>query len=366
MEVFKPFKTLSIKSESVEGVEYWPEPLGADDPWWAGGSSPRFYKWRVKFKLPFSQNHSYPYSSKPFQYSLIDVNVGDFIASGDSGKVYRVSRIEAKSETVMTCIIEDVYRTLTFKYEQGQSQPSNFAFFLCFNVNEDFETGIDPYSVNSQIRSSTMINIPSYLKQISFIQYPIFKCECDFNIGDAIAIEKGVGFVRPVGKLNKRIVGKVIGSTGIDKEYIVEPITRHDVISQNVGEYGDVLYLDTDGSTLTTNITSKPMYLKTYNAIPNVSKSNPLITNPIIEAGTVIDINGNEITFDTTTSLTEFTTIINNLNNNITASEVYPPFSVVNDTTKLAYGIIGIPTLPTEITINGYPVTISKIGRAHV
>lgn len=359
MKLLTPIKQLSIRSVEVTGHEYWPEPLGDNDPWWSGGSNPRFYRWRVKFTLPTKQNHSFPYTTVPFEYSLIDINVGDFICSDDVGKVFRISEVIAKSEGEMTCIIDDVYRLMTFKYTQGQSAPSVFGYFVCFNVDEEYQTSIDPFRVSSQIRPQALSYVPAYLKQIDFMKNPIFKCECEFENGESVAIEKGVGFVRPVGDLSRNIVGKVIGTTGITNEYIVQPITQHEEIPTDVGEPGDVIYLNADGETLTTEITRKPMYLKTYNAIPNISRSNPDILTPIINAGTTIKLNGDTITFDNETTMSGFVDIINGMDNGIDATEVFPSYTIINDNSKLLYGLIGVTQIPTVIEINGHEVTIS-------
>lgn len=358
MNNIKPFKNLSIRSTSVVGYEYWPEPLGDNDPWWAGGSQPQFYQWKVAFNLPTKQLHAYPYSTVPFEYSLLDVNVGDFVSSGDIGKIYKIVSVEKKTEQNMTCIIEDVYRVTTFKYRQGDAQPSNFSFYVCFNIDNEYQTSIDPFIINSTINPSSVSYIPSYLKQIDFMKNPIFKCECDFGIGESVAIEKGVGFVRPVGDLSKNIVGKVVGSTGLMHEYIVQPITQHEEIPTDVGEPGDVIYLDGDGETLTTTITRKPLYLKTYNSIPNISLSNPDVTTPIINAGTSIELNGEVLTFDNETTLSQFVDIINLGSYNIVASEVFPPYTATNSNDLLLYGIIGVTQIPTVIEINGYTATI--------
>lgn len=358
MNQLKPFKSLTVESNSVKGISYWPEAISDNDPWWEGGSSPRHYKWEVSFSLTLPQSHSYPLSSTPFQYTLNDINVNDFMISGVSGKVYRVSEVKSKTELDMVCILEDVYRNMMFKYPQGLSQPESSTYFLCFNVNDVYETSIDPYQISSNISPNSITYIPSYLKQISFLRNPIFKCECDFNNGDIIAIEKGVGFTKPTGSLSKKVVGKVVGSTGIYREYIVEPITSHEEIPQTLGVPGDVLYLGDDGVTLTLDPTQKPMYLKTYDAIPNIARANSDIPSPIINSNTVIEINGERLEFVNETTMGEFVTIINGMDNGIESSEILPEFIIENDISRLSFGIVGVTTIPTTIEINGHPVVI--------
>jgi len=358
MKKMIPFKQLSIRSTSVVGDRYWPEPLGDNDPWWSGGDTPRYYTWIVDFTLPTKQQHSYPYSTVPFEYSLIDVNSGDYVSSGDTGKIYKITSIISKTEKNMRCVIEDVYRLMTFKYPLGQSSPPNFSFYVCFNVDSDFQSYIDPYNVNPLISTQSLMYIPSHIKQLEFMKNPIFKCECSFEIGESVAIEKNVGFVKPVGELSRNIIGKVIGSTGLTNEYIVEPITQHDEIYTDIGVPGDIIYLSDDGITLTTDVTRKPLYLKTYNAIPNISRSNPNVSNPIIMENTIIEINGERLEFATPTDINTFVDIINNMDNGIDATTIFPPFTVVNSNNKLSYGIIGVTQIPTIIEINGTPVTI--------
>lgn len=348
-----------MTSTSVSGKDYWPEPLSDNDKWWAGGENPRYYTWNVSFEITSPQSHSYPKSTVPFEYSLNDVYRGDFVAMGDSGRCYRIIEITSKSKLTMNCVLEDVYRTQTFKFSQGRGSPDVNKTCICFNVDEDFNTSIDPYLLPITVNPKTVSYIPFYLSQIEFIKNPIFKCQGECELGDIIAIEKGVGFTKPTGELSRNIVGRVIGSTGISKEYIVEPISKHiDIISQ-VGEVGDVIYLAEDGETLTLDATSKPLYLKTRDAIPNISRSNSNVTNPIIKAGTSINMNDVTLTFPTETTMPQFIDIINNNTDlDIVASEISPPFEIMADKTKLAYGIIGVTQIPTVIEINGGRVSI--------
>lgn len=349
---------MTVESTSVKGVAYWSEAMSDNDPWWEGGSSPRHYKWDVSFTLTAPQEHSYPLSSTPFQYTLNDVNVNDFIVSGVSGKVYRISKVKSKTEQEMVCELEDVYRNMMLKYPQGLSQPENSSYFLCFSVNDSYQTGIDPFLISPNISPSSVFYVNSYLNQIDFLRNPIFKADMDLSNGDIIAIEKGIGFTKPSNNLLSQVVGKIVGSTGVNREYIVEPITSHEEIPQTLGEPGDVIYLHDDGVTLTLDVTQKPLYLKTYNAIPNVSRSNSDIQSPIINANTIIDLNGERIEFVDETTLDEFVTMINGMDNGITANSVLPFYSIENDLTRLSSGIVGVTTIPTTIEINNTQVVI--------
>lgn len=355
----KPYKNLILQSSNVEGQSYWPEPLSDNDRWWIGGSDPQYYTWRIDFSISFKQYHGYPRSTIPFEYSGLDINKGDFVASGDQGKCFRIIEVISKSENNISCIVEDVYRTITFNSDSAQSSPPSNSSFVCFNVDESFNTNINAYFLGSSIRNATVSFIPYYLKQISFIKNPIFQCNCSFNIGDIVAIEKGVGFTTPQGDLSKNVVGRVIGTTGITNEYIVDPITEHASILETIGEPGDTLYLSDDGTTLTTDITRKPIYLKTLNAIPNIAISSPKSAPPVINSGTVVEINGVDLSFTVDTSMGEFIDTVNsNADLNINASEVYPAYEIKSDRDRLEYGLIGVTQIPTVIDINGTEVTI--------
>lgn len=359
MKLVKPYKNVLVRTSKVGGKSYWPTPMSDRDEWWEGGGRPRHYQWDVILTQMKKQNHGYPDSLISYEYNLMDIMSGSFILSSSSGNVFRIVSIKSKTNTTMECVVEDVFRINTFTTLSGLASPENNTTFLCFDVNDGFETEIDISRLPSTFDRWTTINVPTYLSKISFLKNPIFDCECQFNEGDVVALEKGEGFTTPTGNLNRKVVGRVVHDVGVPNQYVVEPITEHVEIFQNLGEVGDVLYLMDDGKTLTTDVTRKPLYLKTMDAVPNVSKSNPNVIDPKVEAGTKIEINGRVYSFPTESTMSDVVNVVNGSGDSLTAREVLPDFTIQNDDSELVNGIIGVMSIPTVITINGHSVTIS-------
>lgn len=358
MNLVKPFKNILCKITLTKGQDYWPYPMNEYDEWWEGGSNPRHYTWNVSVELSKTQQHAYPNTTIKYQYTLNDVRVGDFFINSRSNSVYRVREVVSKTGTAMECIIEDVYRLQTFRNFNGEFSPNRGDAGMIIS-HENFSTFIDTDTLPTTFNRSVLLNVNPFLSQLKFLENPIFQCECSFDVGDVVSVDKGVGFTTPVGNLNRKVVGRVIGGTSIPHEYIVEPITDHVEIFQDVGDVGEVLYLEDDGKTLSTTMTNKPQYLKTTDAVPNVARSNPDTFEPKIKAGTEILLNGIEYTFDVETTLSEFATLINDADNGIAVGEEFPPFSITHDKSRLANGLIGVMDIPTVIKINDTDVTIS-------
>lgn len=361
-DFLRPPKQIILDAKTVLGQGYWPNPIDENDPWWESGESPRYYTWRVSFTMPKSQVHGYPYSQTPYRYNCLDVNKNDFVVDGSNGKIYKVSEVENKTNDTVDVILEDVYRIMTFKSINGESTPGNH-YYLCFSVNEDYNSPIDTMNGSSLINLRALLNIQPYLDNIKFTNNLIITSPETFDIDDVISID-GDSYKKANSTSFTHIIGKVVGTTSVENEYIIEPSVPLSTIEDIFGNKGDIIYMNDDGNK-TLIPTKKPLYLKLENSISNIAKSRPL-SNPYIPQGCSIDINGSLLEFSatSTTTLDEFVTLVNQTSDSdnlgIVANIQKPEYSIKTDKSKLESGLIGIVNLPCEIEINGNPITISS------
>ena len=110
--------------------------------WWPAGSahSGKAYKWRITFFVE-SQSHSDPNSSTPYYYTGMDVLAGDWISNALGGMTWKINLINSKSNSSVTCEVEDVnqFNTYNDSTTNGNGSPpmliSGFLFSLDVNNN---------------------------------------------------------------------------------------------------------------------------------------------------------------------------------------------------------------------------------------
>ena len=96
----KPPKVLDGTATAFTPKEYWAYQNGADDPYWIGGSNPQYYQWEVDINVN-SRQHGSHLTRTPFYFDAQDVEVGDFIAGAQDGKVVPVSYTHLTLPTIL-------------------------------------------------------------------------------------------------------------------------------------------------------------------------------------------------------------------------------------------------------------------------
>lgn len=354
-----PQKQIVATCNSIKALSYWPSSYGDEDTTWAGGSSPRYNQWELTMGISSPQLHGYPYSTTPFQYNGLDINMGGFIIKSSRGMVYRVKEVVSKTTDKVVIIVEDVYRINDFSTPSVISINPSVEQYLYFEVNDNFKAEINGNEVSGLIAGPILQYINTYLEKISFTRYPILCCDETMGIGDVVSVVDGK-FVRATLSSFDKVVGKVELLTGEEHEYVIRPVNEYKSIPTNIGAVGDVLYLSDDGNELSTTPTRKPMYLKVMDGIPNISRST-LVDSPVIPAGSSIEINDHAFEFINETTLAEFIDIFNARDiPNMEAEASLSPFTITNDS-NYEFGIMGIMDLPCVITINGHEATITTV-----
>lgn len=99
--------------ENYEEVAYWEENDNTNDPYVG-----RTYQWRINLEIQpqFHGNHT---TQTPYQFNGLDVQVGDWIASGVIGRALKIVEIESQDYSVATLIVEDYERYNTFNDLMG-------------------------------------------------------------------------------------------------------------------------------------------------------------------------------------------------------------------------------------------------------
>jgi len=107
----QPAKFLECITTTPVGTETWPFDDGTgEDLWYIAG---RPYRWQLELTVD-QQSHSSHLTRDPFKYNGLDVNAGDWITGTTSGVAVKIISILSKTETNVSCIVEDVDRFNTF------------------------------------------------------------------------------------------------------------------------------------------------------------------------------------------------------------------------------------------------------------
>lgn len=357
----KPPKVLSAVATASENLDLWPYQLGTDDPYWAGGINPLPYRYRMTFIFD-DQNHGSHLTRTPFIYNAQDIEVGDFVAGADDGKVMQVISIESKDEYNLVVIVEDYLRYNVYK--TGTSifnVPGNVIFF---QINELGVPMLDPLPGTA---SPTFY--PNVMSRFQYMNpltnYVLEQPSNGFEKGDAICIEGGNFVLSDPDNIDK-FIGTVVEAGPGPDQFILRPANGIiDFVPGLPGDIGDYIYPSVDGSgDLTTDATSKrPIFMKLVNALETYTIGTNL--DPVGNDGDVVEINKVQVTLSSGTgtyTLNDAITAINaeTVNHKLTADAVNGATSVITDLAGVgsAYGLVA-GYVPFSASINGTTVNFT-------
>jgi hypothetical protein len=301
----------------------------------------------------------------PFRFNANDIDVGDFVAGAEDGKVCEIMSILAKDDFTLTAIVEDRLRYNTFRSATGDGLftcPGNVIFF---QINELGYPMIDP--VPSTASSTFADNVLSRFQYMNpLTNYVLEKPNHNFEQGDAICIEGGEFVLSTANNVNKFIGTVVYPGPGPD-QFILRPANGIiDFVPNLPGVVGDYVYPSIDGTgDLTAGDESRrPIFMKIAPAIPTYTIGTNTNTQGV--EGDVININGLEITLNEAT-LDQSIDIINAGTgvHKITASKVNAPTSITSDNAELALGVIA-GVVPFTANINGVDVNFTTTTNGNI
>jgi hypothetical protein len=359
----KPAKVLSGTADSFVGLDLWPYANGADDPYWSGSSNPQFYRWRVKFTVN-ERLHGSHLTRTPFRFDAQDIEVGDFVAGAQDGKVCQIMTVESKTNSEVIAIVEDRLRYNTFRDPAGFGLFSTPGQVIFFQINELGYPMLDPVPGEAAVDfASNVMSRFQYLNPL--INYLLEKENNGFEQGDAICIEDEQFVLSDADNVNK-FIGTVVHPGPGPHQFILRPANGViDFVPNLPGIVGDYIYPSMDGSgDLTTNDASRrPIYMKVAAAI--TSSTTGTEVDPTGNDGDVVEFNRVQMTLGSGSGTYTLEDAIAEFNAHtsehfITASKVGSATVVTSDIAVVgsAYGIVAGYS-PFSATINGYPVTFT-------
>jgi len=353
----KPTKVLSGTAESFVGLNLWPYANGEDDPYWSGGVNPQYYRWEVTFKVN-ERLHGSHLTRTPFRFDAQDIEVGDFVAGAQDGKVLQIMSILSKTNNEITAIVEDRLRYNTFRDPTGFGLFATPGVVIFFQITELGYPMLDP--VPAEAAADFPDNVLSRFQYLNpLINYLLEQKNNGFQQGDAVCIENGEFALSDANNVDK-FIGTVVFPGPGPHQFILRPANGIiDFVPSLPGVVGDYIYPSIDGSgDLTINDASRrPIYMKIAMEIPSsTTGKNP---NPIGNNGDVIEFNRKMMTLQGQNGVYNLDNAIEIINNNttyhkITATKVGAATSVTSDIAGLgsAYGIVAGYS-PFSATING-------------
>lgn len=359
----KPSKVLSGTAESFTPLSLWPHANAVDDPYWSGGTNPQYYRWQVTFTVN-EKLHGSNLTRTPFKFDAQDIEVGDFVAGAQDGKVCQIMSILAKNNSEVVAIVEDRLRYNTFR------DPTGFGLFtspgpvVFFQINELGFPMLDP--IPGEAAADFFSNVMSRFQYLNpLTNYLLEKTNNGFQSGDAVCIENGEFVLSDADNVTKFIGTVVFPGPGPD-QFILRPGNGIiDFVPGLPGVVGDYLYPSIDGSgDLTTNDASRrPVFMKIADAIPCSTTGTSI--DPTGVDGDIIEINKTVITLGEGTGTYGVDHVVSAINaetanHKITASKVGAATETATDASGLgsAYGIVAGYT-PFSAEINGVVVNFT-------
>ena len=353
----KPTKVMSGSANSFVSLSLWPYANGEDDPYWSGGVNPQYYRWEVTFTVN-ERLHGSHLTRTPFRFNAQDIEVGDFVAGAQDGKVLQIMSITSKTNSEIVAVVEDRLRYNTFRDPNGFGLFTTPGQVIFFQINELGYPMLDP--IPGEAAADFADNVLSRFQYLNpLINYLLEQENNGFQQGDAVCIENGEFVLSDADNVDK-FIGTVVYPGPGPHQFILRPANGIiDFVPGLPGVVGDYIYPSIDGSgDLTTSDESRrPIYMKISMEIPSTTTGNN--PNPSGNNGDVIEFNRKMMTLQGQNGVYNLDDVVGIINNNtfyhkITATKVGAATSVTSDAVSLGsvYGIVA-GYRPFSATING-------------
>lgn len=365
MQINVPAKSLVAFVTSQLALDKWPFDDGLGDPFWAGGPSPKPYRWELDITIS-TQNHGSHLTRESFVYNGLDVKVEDWIAGANDGTALKIISIRSKTPSTLTCVVEDILRYNTFRSVLGDGLFVVPGSAIIFELNEDGDPVLDPISAGVISVSSFLGNLTSRMKAFHKEDFHTLEQSANgFVEGNLISIDSSGNFVKTSSATLDRIVGTVVSAGPGPDSFLLRPSTK---ILTNYepalpGSKGDIIYAaTTTGSDLTTIKTPFVSFLQLSD--PIATAINGSVVNATTTSNNQIIINGTVITLDNNGGGTEtIDDVVADINaesstTGVTAFKV----TVARTSLSLAYSTVASIITgpgPATATINGTLVTFN-------
>lgn len=360
----KPPKVLAATADAFTPITLWPYANDVTDPYWSGGSNPQAYQWQVDFTV-LTMGQGSNLTRTPFYFTAQDIEVGDFVAGAQDGKVVEIISILSKTDSTITAVVEDRLRYNTFR------DPTGFGLFgtpgpvIFFQINELGLPILDPLPGQASVNFFSDVQSRfQYMNPLT--NYTLEKDNHGFITGQPISIANGQFEITNADNA-KKYIGTVVYPGPGPNQFILRPSNGVIDFAPGIpGNVGDFIYPAADGSgALTTDPASnRPIFIKLSNAIQTITTGTGI--DPTGIDGDVILINRIPLTLSGsgsgTYNLDEAIAIINSAtaDTNITAVKVGAANQIVSDTATYItpYGLIA-GYVPFSASINGVTVNFT-------
>ena len=359
----KPPKVLAATADAFTPITLWPYANDVTDPYWSGGSNPQAYQWQVDFTVNVTSQGS-NLTRTPFYFTAQDIEVGDFVAGAQDGKVVEIMSILSKTDNTLTAVVEDRLRYNTFR------DPTGFGLFGCpgpvifFQINELGLPMLDPLPGQASVNFFSDVQSRfQYMNPLT--NYELEQTNHGFVQGEPISIDGGM-FVVTNAYNAKKFIGTVVYPGPGPNAFILRPAAGIIDFSPGLpGDVGDFIYPDKDGQgTLTLDDSSnRPIFIKIANAIQTITTGTGI--DPTGIDGDVIIVNRTPITLGTGNGVYNLDDAISSINavtndTKITAVKVGAANQIISDTAGLGtpYGLIA-GYVPFSASINGVTVNFT-------
>lgn len=367
----QPAKFLECTTTLPVGTDTWPFDDGTgEDLWFLAGRS---YQWQLELTVD-QQSHSSHLTRDPFKYNGMDVNLGDWITGITSGVAVKIISILLKTETVVSCIVEDVDRFNTF-HDSTASGNGIFSVGIVFV----FELGDDGLPILLPLPAAGVLNQNFAADLISRFRinnpnnrFRFIQPAHGFIVGDELVMNPNTELFEKSSIANLNIIGRVVDVSSGPDTFLIDPVTKikEDILPPLPGTIGDIIYIDQSIPGALTEVNpgqgAKAAFLKLTDAIPATILGS--VNDPTTSKNNIIEINGIEVTFvtdpntDLTSELADMVTDINALesSHNVTATPVTSPTTITGSVNGPFNDINGGAV---TFTINGILVSlVTDIG----
>lgn len=359
---FSPNKVLPVSVTNIQFLDYWPYNDGS--PWWAGGASPRPYRWQIDITVS-PQQHSSNLTREAYEYNGLDIFSRDWIVGANSpNKSLEIVEVIGKTETTATLIVEDKFRYNTF-LDSSQNGSGIFSTgnAVIFELSVDGMPKLDPLPVTIDSFSFSP-NTSGRFRRYDLEQLIQFsQTTHGFSDGDVISVEPGLGFVLATSDNSIKSVGRITEAGPGPNFFSMKAFREVLYLEQHnlPGVVGDFLYVDetTPGKYSITE-SGSPVVLILSEAVSTTTKGS--VTNPTVSLGNQLKVNGIPITFSGST-LASVVSDFNGVSGTsyVTADIGVAPTSATTALGNTAFGGVfaGVGT-PASATINGTLVTFNN------
>jgi hypothetical protein len=358
-----PAKILTGQATSITPYTLWPYNIGGNDIYWSGGSNPKYYQWQMTMNINV-QNHSSFRTRQPYAYNAMDINVGDYIADTSSGIAVKIISIAAKTDSTVTCIVEDVLRYNTFRDVNtlGNGIFSSSSVLMIFELNEEGMPVIDPApgDVGANVVSNLLARFTNFEENYNFI---LSQTDHGFVVGDIIAADHADNGFALANSSYPFLVGTVTNTDLGPDDFMINPFQKiTDGYSSLLGTVGSIVYADPSNNGEMTLTGDQPILIKLRQETNTVVTGSNLASGANTAVSNVLNINFVPVTIGNTGSVSDFVSAVNAVTSNtgVVANLVQlNPIATTNQAWLSAGPGVIFVQVPSEVNINGSNVTIT-------